>query len=197
MAGEAHPDRVSYGEYLTLERRSDVKHEYVNGRIYAMAGGTPEHGRLTMSIGRLLGAALEGRPCAVFSSDVRVRVAATGRSTYPDLSVVCGRLERAADDPDAIINPVVLVEVLSASTEAADRGDKFAHYRRLPSLEEYALIAQDTPRVEVFRRQRDEQGETWIMSEFGPGQTVHLASLGVDFTLDELYHDPLGSAPRT
>ena len=180
---------MSYVEYLARERDGSVKHEYVNGQIYAMAGGSPEHGRLAMAAGRLLGASLAARPCAVFSSDVRVRIPATGRSTYPDLSIVCERLERAADDPEAITNPVVLVEVLSATTEAADRGEKFAHYRRLFSLQEYVLIAQDVPRVEVFRR----QGDTWIMSEYGPGQRVRLASLDVDFALDELYHDPLGA----
>ena len=107
-----------------------------------MAGGTPEHGRLAAALAGELRGKLRGRPCAVFSSDVRIRIAATDRTTYPDLSVVCGKRETAADDPDALVNPIVIVEVLSDSTEADDRGAKFAHYRRLESLREYVLVSQ-------------------------------------------------------
>jgi Uma2 family endonuclease len=184
--------RMTYAEYLALERGSEVKHEYVNGQVYAMAGGTPDHGRLAMNVGRLLGAALAGKPCAVFSSDVRVRIESTGRSTYPDLTVVCGRLARAGDDADAIVNPIVLVEVLSDSTEASDRGDKFAHYRRLPSLREYVLVSQTTPRIEVFRRR---EGGDWVLSEAGPGEAARLESIDVALPVDEVYHDPLRSEP--
>ncbi len=105
--------RASYAEYLELERSSQTKHEFVNGEIYAMAGGTPEHARLAMKLGRLLGAALDGQPCEVFGSDLRVRVVATGRATYPDLTVVCGRAELDPEDAEAVTNPTVLVEVLS------------------------------------------------------------------------------------
>ena len=180
--------RVSYEEYLAREKKSETKHEYVNGEIYSMAGGTPEHGRLAIAVGRILGNALAGRPCAVFSSDVRVRIEATGRSTYPDLSVVCGRLERAADDADAITNPVAIVEILSESTEASDRGDKFAHYRQLASLREYVLVSQSTRRIEVFRR--NESGD-WVLSEAGPGQFARLESIDVSLPVDDVYHDPL------
>ena len=185
-----HLGRMTYAEYLTLERASEVKHEYVNGEVYAMAGGTPDHGRLAMNVGGILRAALVGKPCAVFNSDVRVRIEATGRSTYPDPSVVCGRLARAEDDADAIVNPILLVEVLSDSTEAADRGEKFAHYRRLPSLREYVLVSQNTQRLEVFRRR---EGGGWVLSEASRGETVRLESIDVTLPVDEVYHDPLGS----
>jgi Uma2 family endonuclease len=126
----------------------------------------------------------------VFSSDVRVRIEATGRSTYPDLSVVCGRLARASDDSDAITNPVVIVEVLSDSTEASDRGDEFAHYRRLPSVREYLLVSQHTERLEVFRRR---EGGDWVSSEALRGQVLRLDSIDVSLSVDEAYHDPLRS----
>ncbi len=178
---------VSYVDYLALERTSETKHEYINGLVYAMAGGSLDHSRLSMNCGRVLGVALTGRPCVTFNSDARVRILETGRSTYPDLSVVCGRLERAPDDPDAITNPTVIVEVLSDSTEASDRGDKFAHYRRLPSLQQYVLVSQTTSRIEVFTR----QGETWTLSEAAAGQTLRLSSLDVEISVDDVYRDPL------
>lgn len=187
MVEVARAPRLSYSEYLAMERTSETKHEYVNGAVYAMAGGTTEHGRLAMSLGRLLGNALDGRRCVTFSSDVRVRISATGRSTYPDLSVVCGGLERAPDDPDAITNPTVIVEVLSDSTEGSDRGDKFAHYRRLPSLQQYVLVSQTAPRIEVFTR----QGEAWVLTEATAGETLRLASLDIALAVDEVYRDPL------
>lgn len=181
--------QMTYAEYLSFERASDGKHEYVNGRVYAMAGGTPEHARLAANAVRILGVALSGRPCVVFTSDARVRIEATGRSTYPDLTVVCGKLLPASDDPDAITNPTVIVEVLSETTEASDRGDKWAHYRRLPSLGDYVLVSQGTQRIEVFRR----EGDHWRYSEAGPGERAQLASVGVEISVDELYENPLAN----
>jgi Uma2 family endonuclease len=181
---------MTHAEYLALERRSEVKHEYVNGRVYAMAGGTVEHGRLALNVGRLVGNALAGRSCVAYNSDVRVRIEATGRSTYPDLSVVCGAVVPARDDPDALTNPIVVVEVLSNGTEASDRGDKFAHYRRLPSLHEYVLVSQSSPRIEIFRRApaKDE----WTLTDAGPGEIARLQSIDVALAVDEVYFNPLG-----
>ena len=179
--------RTSYADYLAFERTAETKHEYVAGMILAMAGGSPEHARLAGSLARLLGNALEGRSCAVFSSDLRVRIAETDRSTYPDLTVVCGRRETSPDDPDAIVNPTILVEVLSDSTEADDRGEKFAHYRRLVSLQEYVLVAQKAQRIEVYRR----DGERWVLTEHGPGTMVELPSIDARIPVDEIYRDPL------
>ncbi|MCA9605462.1 MAG: Uma2 family endonuclease [Myxococcales bacterium] len=181
--------RMSYVEYLAFEAGAETKHEYADGLVFAMAGGTLEHARLSGRLAFLLGSALEGRPCNVLSSDARVRVEATNRTTYPDLSVVCGRLEHAKDDPHALVNPAVIVEVLSEGTERGDRGEKFRHYRRLPSLKEYVLVAQDEPRVEVFRREAD----VWTFREHGPGDRVTLTSVDAWFDIDALYADPARS----
>ena len=131
---------MTYAEYLAAEAVSEVRHEYLNGEVWAMAGGTPEHAALAAAMIRELGASLRGKPCRPFSSDLRVHIPDAGLSTYPDVSVVCGQLETAPDDKDAVTNPIVLVEVLSESTEGYDRGAKAAHYRRIPSLREYVLV---------------------------------------------------------
>jgi Uma2 family endonuclease len=175
---------MTYAEYLAAEAVSDVRHEFLNGEVWAMAGGTPEHGALAVSVTLALGAALRGKPCRGYSSDVRVRIPDTGLSTYPDLSIVCGPLETAPDDKDAITNPVVLVEVLSDSTEAYDRGAKWAHYRRIPSLREYVLVSQAEPRIEVFRR--TEAGR-WELLEARPGETIELESLGAQLDVAAVY----------
>jgi Uma2 family endonuclease len=178
--------RMTYAEYLALEKRSAEKHEYLRGEVWAMAGGTPTHAKLQVNVSSALSAALRGRPCGVYSSDLRVRVQATDRSTYPDVTVVCGKRETASDDEDAVVNPVVIVEVLSASTEASDRGEKFAHYQRLPSLMEYVLVNHEKQRVEVFRR----GAGIWEYVAFEEGQTVHLKALDVNLDMTELYSDP-------
>jgi len=184
---------MSYAEYLAAEATSDTRHEYLRGQVFAMAGGTPEHGALAASITGALIAALRDRPCRVFNSDVRVRIRATDLTTYPDLSVVCGRLERDDEDQNAIVNPVLIIEVLSDSTEAYDRGEKAAHYRRLPSLQEYVLMSQHRPRVEVFRRR--EAGH-WELHEAAEGQQIELVSVGCTLDVAELYRDPLGGEER-
>lgn len=181
---EAAHARPSFEEYLAAERRRESKHEYHDGIERAMSGGTIEHGRLAARLQGLVGRAVSGRTCDVYSSDVLIRVAATNRALYPDLSVVCGRLEQ---DGDSILNPVVIVEVLSPSSEAYDRGEKFRHYRRVPSLREYVLVSQDQRLVEVWRR----EGEAWAPSEFGTGTVVRLASIDAEISIDELYTNPL------
>ncbi len=180
-------ERLTYEAYLELERTSARKHEFINGRVFAMAGGTVEHARLQMALGRALGNALDGQPCAVFSSDLRVRIEATGRATYPDVTVVCNEREVASDDPDAIVNPTLIAEVLSKTTEAEDRGDKFAHYRRLQSLQEYLLVSETEPRVDVFRR----EGSKWSFEEYSGDADIPLLSLGVTISLSTIYRDPL------
>lgn len=188
---EAHDfQEMTYAAYLVLEGSTTEKHEYVNGRVYAMAGGSPEHARLSQAVGGELRAALRGRPCAVFSSDLRVRIGATGRSTYPDVTVVCGQLQRAADDADAVTNPAVVVEVLSASTESADRGDKWAHYQRIASLREYVLVDQARRRIEVFARD-GAQPDLWHYRELGPTGQAWLPSLGVALDLELVYASPI------
>lgn len=188
MTSSVSEPRLSYASYLEAEARSEVRHEYLDGRVWAMAGGTPEHGALAMAVARDLGAALIDRPCRVFSSDVRLRVRATGLATYPDLSVVCEALETDPEDPDAIVNPVLLIEVLSDSTEAYDRGEKSAHYRRIPSLREYVLLSQHESHVEVYRRNEEQR---WELYEHWAGDSVALASVGCELSVDALYRDPL------
>jgi Uma2 family endonuclease len=179
--------RMSYAEYLAAEQASEVKHEYLRGEVFAMAGGTLEHSRLAVNLQGELRSALAGRRCHVFNSDARLRIVETDRSTYPDAMVVCGQVQRAGDDHDAVTNPVVIVEVLSDSTEAEDRGDKFAHYRRIPSLREYVLVSQKAPRIEIFRR----EGDHWTFTEAGRGEIARFASLEVDVSVDAVYGDPL------
>lgn len=182
---------MTYAEYVAFERASECKHEYVNGRVYAMAGGSPELARLAVAMSVALTVALRGKSCAPFSSDLRVRNVVTGRSTYPDLTVVCGALTRASDDPDAVTNPAVIVEVLSETTERDDRGDKWAHYQRIASLREYVLVSQASRRIEVYSRD-ERQSELWHYREYGPGGSVGLPSLGIAIAVDEVYANPLG-----
>lgn len=179
---------MSYVGYLAMERASAERHEFLDGEVYALAGGSPEHGALAAAWIRELGVALAGRPCRVFTSHVRVRIQATGLTTYPDVSVVCGRLERDPEDPDAIVNPVLLVGVLSESSEAHDRGAKAAHYRRIPSLREYVLASQAEPLIEVHRRNAEGRFELFEARLEDP---VHLASVEVTLSVRALYANPL------
>ena len=188
--GEPATRYATYDEYLEAERVSREKHEFLAGHVFAMSGGTIEHGRLAMALGRELGVALLGRPCVTYSSDVRVRIRATDVSTYPDVSVVCGHVEVAADDPHAIANPVLVAEVLSESAEGYDRGEKFRHYRQLDPLREYLLLSQDAPRIEVFRRL---EGGDWSMRDYGPGERLLLSALGIELSVDDVYRDPLAA----
>lgn len=182
---------MTYAEYLAAEAVSDVRHEYLNGEVWVMAGGTPEHAALASAINRELGVALRGKPCRVYSSDLRIRIQDTGLSTYPDVAVVCGQLATAADDEDAAVNPVLLVEILSPTTEGYDRGAKAAHYRRIPALREYVLVAQSEPRIEVHRRT---EGGRWELLEARPGESIELASLGVHLDVAAIYENPLSTA---
>lgn len=179
---------MTYAEYLLAETGGEVRHEYLDGDVWAMAGGTPEHGALALALAGEIREALRGKPCRLYSSDVRVRIPETGLSTYPDLTVVCGQLETARDDPDAIVNPIVLVEVLSEATEGYDRGAKAAHYRRIPSLHEYVLVSQNERRVEVYRRV---EGGRWELLEARPGESIELASLGIRLDVAAVYANPL------
>jgi Uma2 family endonuclease len=173
--------RHAYGDYLQLEAASPLKLEYSDGEIFAMAGGTPEHGALAMQLVRLISASLP-RACTVYSSDVKIRVAATDLATYPDVSVVCGALERAIDDPNAVTNPRFLVEVTSPSTEEYDRGDKLSQYKQLPSLDAVLLISHRRRQVTLVSR----SGQSWAEKEVRAGERVDLIE-GVSFEVTELY----------
>ena len=150
----------SYDEYLSALELGDLRLEYLDGEIFAMAGGSPEHGMIAARVIQVLGARLPPG-CRVLTSDVKVRIEATGLATFPDVSVVCGGLERAANDRNAITNPTLLVEVSSPSTEDYDAGEKLRHYQQIPSLRAVLLVAQDDRRVTVVRRTAD----GWAASE--------------------------------
>jgi Uma2 family endonuclease len=181
--------RMTYAAYLVAEETADIKHEYLRGEVFAMAGGTPTHARLAAAVIRELSNALADRPCEVFTSDLRVRIEATDLSTYPDVTVVCGDLEHSNIDVNAAINPILIVEVLSESTEAYDRGEKFSHYRRLPSLREYLLVSPQAPRLEAYAR--NAEGE-WVLHEAGAGESLALRSLdGVRLQTDAIYRNRL------
>lgn len=174
----------SYEEYLERERETGLKHEFLNGQVFAMTGGTPEYARLiammTMSLGRLIDPAR----CRVFSSELKIRVPATGLTTYPDIAVVCGDIEVDARDNNAVCNPSVLVEVLSSSTEAYDRGEKWAHYRRLASLQAYILVNQIPSRLEVYERQTE---GSYVHRVAEDHETLPLACLGGEIDVDSLF----------
>jgi Uma2 family endonuclease len=181
---EPEPTRMSYAEYLRSEEGSDTKHEYLRGEVYAMAGGTPAHAALAMALGAALSNALEDGACTVFGSDLRVRIEATDLSTYPDIIVVCGPLETSTMDRNAVVNPILLAEVLSDSTEAYDRGEKFAHYRRIPSLRHYLLVSQQETRLELYSK--GARGG-WMYIDAGAGQTLELTTPDIRLETDRVY----------
>lgn len=180
--------RATYAEYVAFVQAAELKHEFVAGEIIAMAGGTIAHGRLIAQLGGLLRDGLHGRACVVLPADVRVRIRPAERATYPDLQIVCGVLESDPDDPDAVINPTVIVEVLSDTTVDADRGDKFAAYRRLRSLREYVLVSQHERRIDVYVR----DGRRWVLDDYGPSESFRLESIDVSVAVDAIYVDALG-----
>jgi Uma2 family endonuclease len=173
-------------EYLALERAADYKSEYVAGEIFAMSGASEDHNTIAGNIFRLLGNQFQGRPCRVYISDMRVQVAATGMYTYADVVAVCGARYFAGAHRDTLLNPTVIIEVLSPSTELYDRGAKFDHYWRLPSLTEYVLVAQDQVRVEHFAR----QGDGWLLTVARSlDETLRLPALDAVLPLAAIYEN--------
>ncbi|HYT61806.1 MAG TPA: Uma2 family endonuclease [Haliangiales bacterium] len=177
--------RLTEAEYLDFERSIESKNEFFDGEVYAMSGGTPLHSLIATNLAREFGIKLKGRSCVPFNSDLRLKVEATGLLTYPDLSVVCGPLQCAAGTDDTLVNPTVIVEVLSDSTEAYDRGKKFENYRQVPSLREYLLVSQKEPRIEQFIREPSGQ---WLLREAaGLESTLVLPSLEINVSLAEVF----------
>ncbi|MCC6847193.1 MAG: Uma2 family endonuclease [Deltaproteobacteria bacterium] len=174
----------TFADYLRLEKDSNVKHEFLDGEIYAMTGGTPKHAELAVVISSLLHTQLRGRGYHVFSSDLRVRVPATGLAAYPDVTVVYGELAFDPEDDDTVTNPRVVVEVLSPSTEKFDRGLKSHHYQQIPTLEAVVLVAQREPQIEVCSRRDD---GAWTIRASGPGEIATLDSIGCTLPVDEVY----------
>jgi Uma2 family endonuclease len=184
MASATEIPRFTPAQYLALERKADFKSEYCNGYIIAMAGTSREHSLIAGNVYRKIGNNFEDRPCEVYISDMRVRVSPTGLYTYPDVVAVCGEAEFEDDKFDTLLNPTMIVEVLSPTTEAYDRGDKFAQFRQLISLQEYVLVAQNKVLVERYTR----QGEKWILTEYRSlDDTLRLGSINCEISLREIY----------
>ena len=177
--------RYSFQTYLELEEASNVKHEFLDGEIYAMAGGSIAHAELSLAVASSLREQLRGR-CRVFSSDLRVRVAATGLTTYPDATVVCGSIERDPESAQTVTNPTVLVEVLSESTEDYDRGDKLAHYQQIPALEAVLFVSQDSRRLEL-RQRRD----GWAPQVAQEHEALEMSSPKCTLEVDQVYEGVL------
>jgi Uma2 family endonuclease len=177
--------RITPEEYLVRERRADAKSEYFEGEMFAMSGASPAHVLVVTNVVRELSGQLRKRDCTVYSTDLRVKVSATGLYTYPDVVVVCGVPQFEDPQADTLLNPKVIVEVLSRTTQDYDRGAKFEQYRSIESFIEYVLIAQDKPHVEHFARQADGR---WILSETNHlGDCIDLESIGARLTLADVY----------
>lgn len=192
----AEPQRpISREAFLVFERGGDVRHEYVAGELFAMAGGTENHDLINGNIFARLYLQLAGGNCRAYTSNMRVAIQSLDIYTYPDVSVVCGKPEFEDGRRDTLLNPVVLIEVLSPSTERYDRGRRFHRYQRIPSFEEYVLIAQDMPFVEHFVRQSDGR---WLLATVeGLNQRIAFESIGCNLTLAEMYANvDFSSAPR-
>lgn len=182
----AHPQNwISPEEYLEIERAAEFKHEYYNGRMYAMAGGSYWHSVISGNLAAALNAALRTRPCVVTTSDLRINVSREGLYTYPDVAVVCGEPEFVDGRNDTLANPALVIEVLSPSTEAYDRGFKSSQYRTLAPLQEYVLVSQTEARVEVFSRQIN---GNWLLTEFaGLDSIARFESVDASVPLAEIY----------
>jgi Uma2 family endonuclease len=168
-----------------MERKAEVRSEYLNGGIFAMVGATREHNLIATNITREVSQQLKGKPRELYSTDMRVRVPATGLYTYPDVVVVCGEPVFEDEHVDTLLNPTLIMEVLSESTESYDRGKKFGHYQTIGSLVEYLLVAQDEYRIEQFVKQPDGH---WLYTDArSPEGSLELASTQCVLTLKEVY----------
>lgn len=179
------PDFVTPQEYLKLEREAEFRHEYLNGEIFEMAGGTKRHSLLSTNLARLIGNQILDRNCNVFDSDMRIRIP-NENYTYADIVALCGEEHFEDETEDTLLNPSVIFEVLSRSTEAYDRGAKFEQYQTIESLQEYVLITQEPFRVEQFVRQ---DVNAWTYFEFRkPEDLVRLNSIDCELRLKDIYH---------
>jgi Uma2 family endonuclease len=185
MASDA-PQRLTPAEYLEIERAADQKSEFFGGEMFAMAGAGREHNLIAANLTRVLGNQLMGRPCELYPGDMRVKVSPTGLYTYPDIVVVCGEPEFEDAQLDTLLNPTLIIEMLSSTTEAYDRGDKFVQYRQIDSLQQYLLIAQDRVLLEQYARQAG--SHEWLLAGLSDLQGIaSLVSISCKLTLAEVY----------
>jgi Uma2 family endonuclease len=178
--------RLTPQEYLALERKAEIRSEYFDGEMFAMSGATREHTKIVANITTELGNQLFDRPCELYPVDMRTKVSSTGLYTYPDITAVCGEPEFEDENFDTLMNPQLVIEVLSNSTESYDRGKKFAHYRTIASLREYVLVSQTECRIERFSRH--ENGD-WLYTEStDPDGSIELTSIACRLFLSRVYH---------
>jgi Uma2 family endonuclease len=179
----AFPDRLlmSYEQYLVWESTQETRHEYFNGEVIAMAGSTRNHNRVSLNCFKSLDDALGDRQCDVYIADVKVQVEPSRKYFYPDVVVTCDERDR---DPQLVLFPCLIIEVLSPSTEAYDRGFKFSQYRQFDSLQEYVLVQVEQPIVEVFQRNQDGK---WWFSEYELGDRLFLQSINLEISVEDLY----------
>jgi len=177
--------KITEAQYLKMERAAETKHEFLDGEVYAMTGASQRHNLVTGSTFASLYNQLRGRPCQVYPSDMRVKVAETGLYTYPDISVACGRAELADENRDTLLNPVLIIEILSKSTAGYDRREKFSQYRRIPTLNDYLLISPTRCLVEHYLRQPDGK---WLLTEYNDlADVIELSSIGCRLALSDVY----------
>jgi Uma2 family endonuclease len=176
---------ISPEEYLGIERKSEIRSEYLNGEMFAMVGASREHNLIVANLTREITQQLKGKPCELYPTDMRVRIPATGLYTYPNVVVVCGEPLFEDEHVDTLLNPTLIIEVLSESTESYDRGKKFSHYQTVSALVEYLLVAQDEYRIEQFVKQPDGH---WLYSDArSPEGSLELASIQCVLALKEVY----------
>ncbi len=184
MSASAH-EYMTTEQYFALEEQAESKHEYYRGAVYAMTGGTARHNLIVANVIALLHGQLRGTPCRVFPSDLRLKIEQTGLYTYPDISVICGAIYFSDGRQDTVTNPILLIEVLSPSTENYDRGKKFEQYRTIETLQEYIVIAQDRVHVEHYIRQDDHR---WLLVDFfAVAQVVQARAINCTLPVDLVY----------
>lgn len=174
-------------EYLEIERKAKYKSEYFNGEMFALAGTSKEHSIIAINLTGILYNQLSGKPCQLFDNNIRVKVKESGLYTYPDLSVVCGEQQFEDDELDTLLNPTLIIEILSESTENYDRGIKFVNYRQINSIQEYILVSQKNIKIEKYIRQGESK---WLLTEEGnPEKSIELSSIGCSLPLKEVYRN--------
>lgn len=171
-------------EYFAWEEQQLERHEYMDGEVYAMSGGTIDHGSIALNFGSLLKIHLRGRGCKTLNSDCRVSIVGSSKYVYPDISVTCD--DRDKTTTQYITYPCLIIEVLSPSTEAYDRGNKFKMYRQNPSLQEYVLVSTDAIEIELFRRS---DGDNWQIINYQAGDTVELKAVNLNVSIEQIYED--------
>jgi Uma2 family endonuclease len=184
IAAKEHFPRFTPEEYFAWEEQQLVRHEYIDGEVYAMSGGTINHSEIVLNFGSLLKNHLRGSGCKTLNSDARINILASSHYVYPDVSVTCDERDKATTQ--YITYPCLVVEVLSSSTEAYDRGNKFKLYRRNPILQEYVLVDAETMAITMFRKSDDDK---WRIIDYEPGDMVELTSIKLTFPIEQVYED--------